>query len=93
MEIFAYVGMVAVAIGCIGIAIVVYHLIRAVFLAHDFVMWQYTMSRQSNPSLRFEFKIYFRGIAKNWIDMIGYEPGDFTCRIGSSEWSGWRSWK
>ncbi len=93
MEIFAYVGMVAVAIGAFGIAVIVYHLIRAVFLAHDFVMWQYTMSRQSNPALKFEFRLYFRGIRKNWIDMIGYTPDSFTCRIGSSEWQGWRSWK
>ncbi len=93
MEIFKYIGMFAVALGAFGILVVVYQLIRAVFLAHDFIMWQYAMSKQSNPSLKFEFKIYFRGIRKNWVDMIGYTPDSFTCRIGSSEWQGWRSWK
>jgi hypothetical protein len=93
MEIFAYIGMVAVGMGIFGIACVLYSLIRALFLAHDFIMWQYAMSKESNPDLKFEFKLYFRGIAKNWIDMIGYTSDSFTCRIGSSEWSGWRTWR
>jgi hypothetical protein len=93
MEIFTYIGMFAVAVGAIGIASVLYSLVRALFLAHDFIMWQYAMSKQSNPSLKFEFRLYFKGIRKNWIDMIGYAPDDFTCRIGSSEWRGWRTWR
>ena len=93
MEIFKYIGMFAVAIGVIGIACVLYSLVRAVFLAHDFVMWQFYCTKQSDPDLKFEFGLYFKGIRKNWVDMIGYTPDSFTCRIGSSEWQGWRSWK
>ena len=93
MNFFEIVGVIAVSLLAFGAACVVYHLLRAVVLAHDFIMWQYAMSKQSNPNLKFEFKIYFRGIAKNWFDMIGYTPESFTCQIGTSEWKGFRSWK
>ena len=93
MEIFTYIGMLAVAIGCFGIAIILYSFARALFLAHDFTMWQYTMAKESDRDTKFEFKKYFRCIAKNWVDMIGYTSDSFTCQIGQSEWSGYGSWK
>ncbi len=93
MNFLEIVGMLTVSVAAIGLLCVIYSLVRAVFLAHDFVMWQYAMSKESNPNLKFEFGLYFRGIAKNWIDMIGYTPDSFTCRIGQSEWQGWKSWK
>ena len=93
MDIFRIIGMIAVGIGALGVLWVLYHVIRGFILACDFVIWQYTMTKQRKPELKFELRVFFRGVGKNWVDMIGYTPDSFTCRIGSSEWQGFGSWR
>ena len=93
MDIFRIIGMVAVGIGALGVLWVLYHIVRGFILACDFVIWQYAMTKQSKPELKFELRVFFRGVMKNWTDMIGYTPDSFTCQIGSSEWQGFGSWR
>lgn len=87
-------------IGCItlgAIALfllwVVYHIVRGFVLACDFVLWQFAMTKKQKPDLKFQFQLFFRGVIKNWIEMIGYTPDSFTCQMGSSEWQGFGSWR
>ena len=93
MDIFRIIGIIAVSIGAVGVLWVVYHIVRGLVLAGDFVMWQFHMTKQKNPDLKFEFRLFFRGVRKNWVDMIGYTPESFTCQIGSSTWQGFGSWR
>lgn len=88
MDIFRIIGMIVVAFGVIGIVWVVYDIVRGLVLACDFVLWQLYMARQNNPEIKFEFGKFFRGIGKNWVDMIGYTPESFTCQIKDKVWSG-----
>ena len=93
MDIFRIIGMIAVAVGAVGVLWVVYHVVRGLVLAADFVMWQFAQTKKKNPDLKFEFGLFFRGVKKNWVDMIGYTPDSFTCQIGSSTWQGFGSWR
>ena len=89
MDIFRIIGIIAVGIAVFGLLITFYHIVRGFVLACDFVLWQLYTARQNDPTIKFEFGKFFRGVGKNWVDMIGYTPESFTCQRGSSIWSGY----
>ena len=93
MDIFRLIGQIAVGVGALGVLWVLYHIVRGVILACDFVVWQFYMTKQRKPDLKFDVRLFLRGVGKNWVDMIGYTPESFTCQIGSSVWQGFGSWR
>ena len=92
MDLFRIVGMIVVAIGAFGLLVVLYQIIRGFVLACDFVMWQYYTTKRDFPELEFSIFTFFRGVIKNWIDMIGYTPDSFTCELKGNTWNGFGSW-
>ena len=93
MELFKYIGMVAVAVGTFGLLTIVYQIAKGFVLACDFIMWQYTIAKQSKPDVKFELGTFFKGVMENWVDLICYDPANSSYNIGSSTWKGFRSWK
>ena len=93
MDVFRIIGQVAVGIGALGVLWVLYHIVRGFVLACDFVLWQYTVTKRSDPELKFSVLVFLRGVGKNWVDMIGYTPDSFSCELKGSVWQGFGSWR
>ena len=93
MDIFRIIGMVAVAVGALGLLTFLYYIARGFVLACDFILWQYTITKQSKPDVKFELGIFFKGVMENWVDLIDYNPANTSFTIGQSTWTGFRSWK
>ena len=70
MDIFRLIGQIAVGVGALGVLWVLYHIVRGVILACDFVIWQFYMTKQRKPDLKFDVRLFLRGVGKNWVDMI-----------------------
>ena len=93
MNFLEIVGAFTLSIIGLGILCVIYSIMRGLVLAGDLVIWQFYMARQKNPDIKFSIVTFFRGVWKNWYDMIGYTSDSFTCQIGSSTWSGFQTWR
>ena len=93
MNVFEIIGMIAVGILALCLLAVLYTIVKAFVLAADFIMWQYTITKQSKPDTKFSVRIFVRGVMKNWVDMLDYNPEYTSYSIGDSTWKGFRTWK
>ena len=93
MNFLEIIGSITLGAIAVFLVWVVYHIVRGFVLACDFVMWQFWLTKRKNPDLKFSILIFFGGVVKNWLEMIGYTSESFTCTMDGSEWQGFGSWR